>query len=392
MQDADGDAASLTFSITVNEPAPAGNQQRDLLPTFGSASVSGRTFTVGQSVRTVTLPAASGGNAPLTYSLTPDLPAGLTFNAKTRAITGAPMAAQDSTEYTYTATDADGDTATLTFTITVAADLTPTFGAQTVSDQTYTVGQSVGTVSMPAASGGDGAVTYTLSPALPAGLSFNASNRRITGTPTTALAARGYTYTATDADGDTATLTFTITVAADLTPTFGTQTIANQTYTVGQDIGTVTLPAASGGNAPLTYSLSPTLPAGLTFNASARTITGAPMAAQDSTEYTYTATDADGDTATLNFSITVAADLTPTFGTQTIADQTYTAGEDIGTVTLPGASSGNAPLTCSLSPALPAGLTFNAKDPAPSPAPPRRRRTPRNTPTLCGTRTVTRCR
>ena len=80
MRDADGDAVSLTFSITVNEPAPGDNQQHDLLPTFSSASVSDRNFTVGQSVGTVTLPAATGGNAPLTYSLSPALPNGLTFN------------------------------------------------------------------------------------------------------------------------------------------------------------------------------------------------------------------------------------------------------------------------------------------------------------------------
>ena len=55
----------------------------------------------------------------------------------------------------------------------------------------------------------------------------------------------------------------------------------------------------------MTYSISPDLPAGLTFGASSRTITGAPMTGTESVTYTYTATDEDGDTATLDFKITV---------------------------------------------------------------------------------------
>ena len=141
-----------------------------------------------------------------------------------------------------------------------STDRKPTFGSATVSDQTYTAGEDIDTVTLPRASGGDGTLRYSLSPAPPNGLNFNASNRSITGTPTVALAARQYTYTAQDTDGDTATLNFSITVneaaqggdqQRDLMPTFGTQTIADQTYTAGQDIGTVTLPQATGGDAPL---------------------------------------------------------------------------------------------------------------------------------------------
>ena len=67
----------------------------------------------------VTLPRTSGGNAPLTYSLMPALPARLTFNAKTRAITGAPTTALAATRFIYRVRDTDGDTRQLTFNITV---------------------------------------------------------------------------------------------------------------------------------------------------------------------------------------------------------------------------------------------------------------------------------
>ena len=93
----------------------------------------------------------------------------------------------------------------------------------------------------------------------------------------------------------------------DLEPSFGASTIANQSYTENVPIADLTLPAATGGNGTLRYSLSPAPPTGLSFDAAARKLTGAPRGTQNATTYTYTATDSDGDTATLTFSIAVAA-------------------------------------------------------------------------------------
>ena len=90
----------------------------------------------------------------------------------------------------------------------------------------------------------------------------------------------------------------------DTSPSFGTATVSNRTYTVGTAISALTLPAASGGDGTLTYSLSPTV-AGLTFSSATRRLTGTPTAAGTYT-MTYTARDADGDIATLRFTITVA--------------------------------------------------------------------------------------
>ena len=69
----------------------------------------------------LTLPAASGGGGALTYSLTPALPAGVTFTESTRLVSGTPTAVQAKTAYTYTVTDAYGDAATISFEIGVAA-------------------------------------------------------------------------------------------------------------------------------------------------------------------------------------------------------------------------------------------------------------------------------
>ena len=97
---------------------------------------------------------------------------------------------------------------------------------------------------------------------------------------------------------------------ADTAPDFGTATAANQDYVVNSAITNLVLPQATGGNGALTYTLTPALPAGLTFNASTRTLSGTPTASKASATYTYKVTDADSNTAdsdadTLTFTIAV---------------------------------------------------------------------------------------
>ena len=181
--------------------------------------------------------------------------------------------------------------------------MAPTFGSEAVSAQDYVAGEAIATLTLPAATGGDTPVTYGLSPALPAGLAFDAATRTLSGTPTMEAAAATFTYTATDADGETASLTFTIAVgsAPSAMPSFGSEAVSAQDYVAGEAIATLTLPAATGGDAPVTYGLSPVLPAGLAFDAATRTLSGTPTMEAAAATFTYTATDADGETASLAF-------------------------------------------------------------------------------------------
>ena len=94
----------------------------DLEPSFGSTSVPDQSYTEGVEITPLVLPAATGGNGPLTYALTPSLPDGLTLDLSTRRLSGTPTTPQDGRQYTWTATDADGDEATLTFAVAIAVD------------------------------------------------------------------------------------------------------------------------------------------------------------------------------------------------------------------------------------------------------------------------------
>ena len=94
----------------------------------------------------------------------------------------------------------------------------------------------------------------------------------------------------------------------DTAPSFA-GTVANQSYTEGEAITPLTLPSASGGEGPLTYSLHPTPPApGLMFDPATRVLSGTPTTA-GTYAVDYRVEDGDANTAasaSLSFTITVA--------------------------------------------------------------------------------------
>ena len=76
-------------------------------------------------------------------------------------------------------------------------------------------------------------------------------------------------------------------------PEFQTTTVENQRYGKDVAIDTLTLPTVgtSGLYRKISYSLTPGLPQGLSFDAATRQITGTPTEILSETEYTYTVTD-----------------------------------------------------------------------------------------------------
>ena len=99
--------------------SPASVVTPDTQPSFQAGSGPGElTSTVGEAIDPLTLPEASSGDGPLTYSLTPSVP-GLAFDDATRRLSGT-TTASGNYAMTYAVADADGDTDTLNFTIAVA--------------------------------------------------------------------------------------------------------------------------------------------------------------------------------------------------------------------------------------------------------------------------------
>ena len=140
-------------------------------------------------------------------------------------------------------------------------DTEPTF-TEAVDPQSYRQDKAIEPLTLPVAIDGNGDLTYSLT-GLPEGLTFDAETRELSGTPTTAIEKAIYTLTATDEDGDENTLSFFLTIVANMAPSFGDSIVTAQAYTRKQEIMSLTLPQVIGGDAPLTYALTPDLPEGL---------------------------------------------------------------------------------------------------------------------------------
>ncbi len=168
----------------------------------------------------------------------------------------------------------------------------------------YTKGTAI-TANTPTSSGGP-VISYSINPALPAGLNFNTATGVISGTPTGLSPQTTYTATATNSGGST-NLQLGITVN-DVSPANLVYPTNPAVYTKGTAI-TANTPSSSGGPV-VSYSISPALPSGLSFNNGTGAISGTPTVASPQTAYAVTATNSGGAT-NVQLSITVN-DTSPT--------------------------------------------------------------------------------
>ena len=369
----------------------------DRIPTFGSETISELRLTVDAAMTAVTLPEATGGDLPLTYSLD-DLPAGLMFDADDRQITGTPTVTSCGASYIYTVTDADAtdaDTDTISFNIAVLSgeNARPTFNNATVADWTYSVTTNSTALQLPQAVGGFGPLRYSIHPtgntsgSLPAGLTFNANRLLIYGVPTSTAAATEYTFTVrnrTDcASTDSDSITFNISIpdapSLPATPT----SITGLSATADNDAGTITI-SWSANNYPgyqirqyvsprLLYPGLPRENYAVTCGGKLATIcpadaTSAVISGYSATGWYYilvsghngrSVSTASAYVSTGSVRLTAVSDPEPTFGTATVADMVLIEDTDMTPVTLPIANGGNGRLSYTITPALPTGLSFN---------------------------------
>jgi hypothetical protein len=166
-------------------------------PSALSYSSNPATYTKGTAI-TANTPTNTGG-AVVSYAVLPALPAGLTLNTSSGIISGTPTTPTAAANYTITATNTGGST---TASVSIAVnDIAPSALSYSSNPATYAKDTAI-TDNMPTSSGG-AVVSYSVSPALPAGLTLNTSTGIISGTPTTLTEASNYTITATNTGGST---------------------------------------------------------------------------------------------------------------------------------------------------------------------------------------------
>ena len=332
--------------------ANAGSSVRPIRAFSGpTPALASPLFTLSTSSETVTVNAAatgftvtSTGGAVASFAISPAAPAGMTFNASTGAFSGTPTTIAAATVYTVTGTNATGSYSK-SFTLIVALSA-PLF---TLSSTSETTTVNVAATGFTVTSTGGTVASYAISPAAPAGMTFNTTTGALSGTPTAIAPATAYTVTATNASGSsTKTFTFTVAIAA---PAFA---LSSSSETRVVNTAATGFTVTSTGGTVASYAISPAAPAGMTFSTTTGALSGTPTAIAPATVYTVTATNASGSaTKTFTFTVNVTA---PAF-TLTASSETATA--TIAATGFTATSTGGAIASYAISPAAPTGMTFN---------------------------------
>jgi large repetitive protein len=286
------EVGSFTFSITATDTnGQSGSRSYTLViaaPTLALTPATG-SFNVAYGGTASQSFIANGGNGPYSYVASGSLPAGVTLNTSSGALSGSSIAV-GTYNFTITATDTGTSGAGAPF--TVAGNYTlvvapPVVAITPASLPAATVGSSYSNGL--AASGGAAPYSFVITAgALPAGLNLSSSGV-LSGIPT---AGGSFTFTVTASDASpapgpfTAIQAYTLVVAAPVITLPPTNLVGGQRGSVYS----ATLNPAAGGTAPFSYAVTAgALPAGVTLSSSGA-LSGTPTVF-GSFAFTVTATD-----------------------------------------------------------------------------------------------------
>ncbi len=227
---------------------------------------------------------ASGGLAPYSYSID-KLPPGLTLSVD--VLSGTPTTA-GTFPFTVTAIDANKCPGSRNYAIVVCPAIA--VGPAAVPNALVGTGYKTGF----SASGGLAPYSYSIAGSIPPGLTLSVDV--LSGTPTTAGTFR-FTVTASDANRCTSSNSYTIVVcpAIAIAPVAVANAVVGTAYKAGF--------SASGGLAPYSYSITGSVPPGLTL--SGDVLFGTPTTAGT---FLFTATASDANKCSGSTSYTIVVD------------------------------------------------------------------------------------
>ena len=328
------DTSAVPFTVTANKTITISNPVPPL-------TLAGGPQPIGEvGIPYTTSLVAAGGVIPYAWSITAgSLPAGLSISPTTGVISGTPTT-QGTSTFTVQVQDSTTATASAQVSITVVSPLTLAGGPQ--PDGIVGVSYSTSLI----AAGGSTPYSWSIAAgSLPPGLGISASSGVISGTPT-AKGTFAFTVQVKDSLGATATAAVSINVNSPLSLA---NVLPNGTVGVAYSAPIT----AAGGTAPYSCTITGSLPAGLSLSGCA--VSGTPTVA-GSTTVTVKVTDASSPVQTISQVETIV-----------ISPAALTLGSPLpnGTVGVAysaniTASGGTTPYSCSITGALPAGLSLSA--------------------------------
>ena len=172
-----------------------------------SQTISGK---VGQAIApTQAYTARNFGGSP-SYSVSPSLPQGLGLSSSKGVISGTPTLGASQATYTVTAKYGT-KSAKATVTITVSQSSTSAILTPSSQIVVATVGKALSTSAFQASNFGGTAITYSIQPTPPQGLSLNAATGVLSGTPLAVSSQANYTVKAQSSTAQaTASITLTV--------------------------------------------------------------------------------------------------------------------------------------------------------------------------------------
>jgi hypothetical protein len=316
-------------------------------------------------------PAIWQGGIPTSYSISPALPAGLTINSSTGIISGTATVSTGPTKINYMITASNsGGSVTFKLPISVVGDaLAPSLAVfDTGTPNSFYLGDSVSKLIK--ITGGI-PTRYTVTPALPVGLTVDLTKQvvggfnyiKLTGRANSIQALTNHIFTFTNDYGSTtvtnpltivsASTTAIAPIAFSYSPSSGVNLLIGSGYGFGRAVVDTT-----ATRAPTIYTISPALPVGFTFDTTTGNISANPIEAVDLKTYVVTASNAKGSVST-NIQFSVKALAAP-------AAFTYSCSPSATNQTLGATLSCRVPISTtsyratsfSISPPLPAGFTL----------------------------------
>ena len=307
VQDANGVVANTTSTVifTVGAASPSIN---------ATPTTTMQSLTVGTAMASFSPLMSSGGATPYTYSITSGaLPAGLSLNTSTGAVTGIPTTPYTTANVVFSVHDANGvvanTTSTVSFTVTVPS--VSISATATTTAQNLTVGTAMASLTPLTPSGGATPYLFSYAGTLPAGINFDTSTGVLTGIPSTLYTTANVVFSVQDVNGVVANTTSTVsfTVIAAPPSISATADTSAQNLIVGATMASFYPLTANGGTLPYNYTISSgRLPSGLVLDYYTGAVTGILYSIYPTADVVFSVQDANGvvagTTSTVSFTVT----------------------------------------------------------------------------------------